>query len=391
MKPLFTWTPVLSALAVLMAGCSALSSKAPAVSTTESTQSRPAATAQVQRQAVAPALYEIAFSAKQNAVFVASAGGRGPDAPPPRIFRLDPKTLAVVAEIRLERPGLGLAIDDDANRLYVGNAFDASVTVVDTRTNQVSTVVQLAQKVKMKDFDGKDTERYPHNLRELVLDKANQRLFAPGIWITDSALYVVDTDKLALEKVLPGFGFGTAGVTLDATASKLFVSNMQGQVHVLDSRTLAREKVLEVQADQLLNLAFDRKKGVVVATDHGADGPNTVRQKFAKLEYTLRGPGSRVAVIHPADGKVVHYIDTGKNPVAPLIDEQRHRLFVTNRGSGTVSVHDTRDYRLLQTVQLPSHPNSLALNPATGEVFVTIKNGEKDPKDGSESVARIAL
>lgn len=42
-------------------------------------------------------------------------------------------------------------------------------------------------------------------------------------------------------------------------------------------------------------------------------------------------------------------------------------------------------------MQLPSHPNSLALNPATGEVFVTIKNGENDPKNGNESVARIAF
>ncbi|RMX06427.1 YncE family protein [Corticibacter populi] len=344
----------------------------------------------MQRQAVAPALYEIAYSARQNAIFVASAGGiMDKNGPTPRILRLDPATLAVQAEIPLERPGLGLVLDDQANRLYVGNAFHASVTVVDTQTNRVTGVVQLAEKVRMTDFDGKPIERYPHNLRELVLDKANERLFAPGIWISDSALYVMNTRTLALEKTIPGLGFGAAGTTLDAPAGKLYVSNMQGQLFTVDTRTLALEKTSEVAADQLLNLTLDRQKRLILATDQGSDNPNMVREKFAKLAYQIRGEGNRVVVIDPADGQVRQSVPTGRHPVALLIDEARHRLYVTNRGSGSVTVHDSRDYRLLHTFELPAHPNSLALDPVTGAVFVTIKNGEQDPKGSDESVARI--
>ncbi|MFT4191815.1 MAG: YncE family protein [Comamonas sp.] len=346
--------------------------------------------AQVQRQAIAPALYEIAYSARQNAVFVASASGLlGQKGPAPRILRLNPATLAVEAEIVLERPGLGLALDDEANRLYVGNAFHASVTVVDTQANRVTGTVQLAEKVQMTNFDGKPIERYPHNLRELVLDKANGRLFAPGIWINNSVLYVMNTRTLALEKVIPGLGFGAAGATLDAQAGKFYASNMQGQLFTVDARTLALEKTTEVAADQLLNLALDHHTGLLLATDQGSDNPNMVREKYAKLPYQIRGQGNRVVVIDPANGQVRQSIPTGRHPVALLLDEARHRLYVTNRGSGTVTVHDSRDYRLLHTFELPSYPNGLTLDPATGAVFVTIKNDEKAPKDSKESVARL--
>lgn len=343
------------------------------------------------RTVLAPALYEIAYSAKQNAVFVASAGGREPTSPAPRIYRLDPHTLAVQAEIVLERHGLGLTLDDEAGRLYVGNAFQASVTVVDIVNNKVIGIGQLAEKIKAAGFDGKETERYPHNLRELVLDRANKHLFAPGLWISDGALYVMNTETLKVEKVIPGFGFGAAGVTLDEKGGKLYVSNMQGQLLTVDTKTLKLEKTQEIAADQLLNLSYDQQKRRVLATDHGADNPNMVREKYARLPYQIRGTGNRVVVIDPATGKVNASIHTGQNPVALLIDEARHRLYVTNRGSATVTVYDSRDYRLLRSFDLPSHPNSLALDKANGAVFVTIKNGENAAKDSKESVARISF
>lgn len=55
---------------------------------------------------------------------MASAGGRGEGAAPSKILRLHPETLAVQAEIPLERKGFGIALDDAGNRLYVGNTND---------------------------------------------------------------------------------------------------------------------------------------------------------------------------------------------------------------------------------------------------------------------------
>lgn len=342
------------------------------------------------RRTLAPALYELAYSARQNAVFVASAGGTEENARLTRVLRLDPQTLALQTEIPLREQGFGMVLDDDNDRLYVGNALDAAITVIDTRTNQITNVVRLAEKVQMTGFKGETIERPPHNLRGFVLDKTNHRLFAPGLWISDSALYVLDTRTLELEKVIPGFGFGAAGVTQDEKAGKVYVSNLQGQLFGIDARTLEVESKFEIDADQLLNLAFDKHHNRVLAVDQGAGHVDVVRETVAKIPYSKRSNGNQVVAIDPSNGAIETRIDTGEGPVNLLIDEGHNRLYVTNRGAGTVTVFDTsNDYRLLHTVKLPKHPNSLALDKKTGTVFLTIKNEHQKSISDGESVARI--
>ena len=375
------------ALAAALAGCAQQASAPMAADTAKATIARPA---EVQRQALAQGLYELAYSARQNAVFVASSGGFGEGAVPSRVLRLHPDTLAVQAEIALERRGFGVTLDDAANRLYVGNTNDSAITVIDTATNQVIGVVQLAQKARVTGPDGKEAERYPHNFRELVLDPANHRLYAPGLTFKDSALYVVDTRSLTVEKVLPGFGFVATGVTLDARAGKLYVSNAQGQLFTVDTGSLAVSKVETAAGDQLLNLVWDARGRRVLATDQGLELFDGMRAKAGGLaDYQRRGTGNQVVALDPATGKALATLPTDEGPVALLLDEQRQRLYVTNRGAGTLSVFDSRGDALLQTVALPTHPNSLALDAKRNVLYVTVKNGEKDPKGGNESVARI--
>lgn len=345
----------------------------------------------IQRQVLAPALYELALSKRQDALFVVSAGGQGEKGESSKVLRLDPRTLAVQAEIPLERKGFGVALDDAADRLYVGNGLDASITVIDTRSNQVIAIIQLARKIQARGMDGKLEERYAHSLRELVLDTRNHRLYAPGAWFTDSALYVVDTRALALERVLPGFGFLAAGVTLDHSGDVLYVSNLQGQLHRVDTRSLTVERVIETGGDQLLNLAFDRKQSRILATDQGEALIDGMRKEQGGLDYQRRGEGHRVVVMDAATGALLRSLPAGKGPVALLLDPDRERLYVTSRESGQVQVYDSRRYELLQTVSLPTHPNSLALDGRSGDLYVSVKNGRDQPKGSPESVVRLSF
>lgn len=84
-NPLFRSAALAVAVSLSLGAPSAFADNAPAAS----------ATTAVQRQAVAKGLYELAYSPKQNAVFVASSGGFGDDAGPAQVLRLNPATLAV--------------------------------------------------------------------------------------------------------------------------------------------------------------------------------------------------------------------------------------------------------------------------------------------------------
>ncbi|MCX5462973.1 YncE family protein [Alcaligenes parafaecalis] len=340
---------------------------------------------------LAEGLYQVAFSARHNTIYVASAGNFEEGSPPSAIYFLDPQTLAVKGHLPLERKAFALTLDDAADRLYVGNAVDSSITVIDTAKKTVLNTVQLAKKVKRIGPNGKEMELYTHYPRELVLDKKHNRLFAPGLWFQDSVLYVISLDTMKVEKEIPGFGYVARGAVLNEAENTLYVSNFQGQLFTVDTGSLAVSKKAEVAADQLINLEFDQKNHRVLATDVGDERTNTMRKNAGKLEYSVRGEGNRVLVINPDNGQVEHSIPTGKAPLDLLLDEQRQRLYVTTREAGTVEVYDNRTRQLLHSIELPAHPNSLTLNPSTGDVYVTIKNGEDAAKGTKEGLVRLSF
>jgi len=56
-----------------------------------------------------------------------------------------------------------------------------------------------------------------------------------------------------------------------------------------------------------------------------------------------------------------------------------------------VTAYDSDTYQAVGRWAVGTHPNSLALDNANNVLYVSIKNGENDPKGANESVARIAL
>lgn len=334
------------------------------------------------RRETAPGLYEIVYSQAQNAVFVASAGGRGEGSAPASILRLDPVTLDIQAEIALPGKGFGLALDDQAGRLYVGDTTAASIAVIDLATNSVTGTVQLAEKVENE----KGEMAYPHGLRELVLDPARNRLYAPGLGFRDSVLYVVDTEELAVAAVLPDFGAAATGIQFDAGHDRLYVSNLQGELHILDAAGPERLARVATSGDQLLNLALDAAGDRIFATDQGNDWITGVTPDYVP-GYVVKGEGNQVLVLNAADGATLQVLPTGADPVAPLFDAARSRLYVSNREGSSITVFDTETYALLETIALPVHPNSMALDPVNNALFVTVKN--PPGQGGDESVVRI--
>lgn len=384
-------------LAAALAGCASHDHKAPAAQgghMSGQMGDHMAAQAGVLREAVAPALYELAYAAGTDTVYVSSAGGFGDDAPASQLLQLDGKTLAVKSATPLSRRGFGLAFDEAAGRVYVGNTLDASVLVLDAASGKQIGMVQLTGKVKGTDRQGKPAQMYPHKFRELVLDKANHRLFLPGMGTAkplESALYVVNTRTLKVEKVIKGLGYAAIGITQDARAGKIYAANMQGQLFTVNARTLAVEKTQNIAVDQPLNLAFDAKRGQVLAVDEGMPMFDEARKKAGLSSYAKHGDGNRVVAIDPANGQVVASMPTGKNPIALLVDAQRDRLYVSTREGASVDVFDLNTRQQLRSFSLPQHPNSLTLDEKTGAVYVSVKNGRDAAKGSKESVVRLSF
>ena len=353
-------------------------------------QAAPASTAAqsaVQRNAVAQGLYELAYSAKQNAVYVASSGGFGDDAGPAQVLKLEPTTLAVQATIPLERKGFGVVLDDANDRLYVGNTVDTSVTVVDTAQGKAIGIVQLMEKKVGK--DGKAS--YTHDLRELVVDGANHRLYVTGHSGEGSVLFVVDTQALKLINTIPGLGNAKApGLALDAANKRVYTSNLLGEVVVVGTDTGKVEQRYKVTAEQPMNIALDPASPRLFITDQGSE---MIRKyQGSSIEgFASKHPGKRVLVLDRTTGKELASIPAGAGTLGILLDAPRKRLYVTNREAGSVTGYDSDTYQQIGTWSVPTHPNSLTLDAKNNVLYVTIKNGDDEAKGAKESVARIAL
>lgn len=342
--------------------------------------------AAVQRKPVAQGLYELAFSPKQNAVFVASSGGFGDAAGPAQVLRLNPDTLAVEANIPLERKGFGVVLDDAGDRLYVGNTVDTSVTVVDTAANRAIGTVQLMEKVVGK--DGKAA--YTHDLRELVVDAPNHRLYVTGHSGDGSVLFVVDTQTLKVINTIPGLGNAKApGLALDAKGKRVYTSNLLAEVVAVGTDSGKVEQRFKVGAEQPMNIALDPAGKRLFVTDQGSE---MIRKYQASSSgFTSSHPGQRVLVLDRTSGKELASIATDAGPLGILLDAPRKRLYVTNRDGGSVTAYNSDTYTQLASYAVPTHPNSLALDARRNVLYVTVKNGDKDAKGSEESVARIAL
>lgn len=376
----------------------------------------PITPSQIMRQPTAPDVLELAASPRQRALFVSAPDWE--DENQSAVLRLDPATLAVQARVPLQGKGFGVALDDAADRLYVTQGFNGRIAVVDTRRNAVLAQIPVMEKVnfeaayKAQGFSDKRAafllkalagfkvvEDYPYKLRELVVDRRNERVFAPGLGLGfDSVLFVINTRTLELEQTLQGFGYNAVGIALDEARGRLFVSNMAGQIKVVDTRTLQITQTLEVQADQLLNLVYDPAGKRLFGVDQGIDRDDW-RNNHLERSYTHRSSGHRFFALDADTGKTLASLPTAEVPIGLVFDARRQRVVVTNRGGvrvdegkGSLTVFDTQNYRELQTIALPPHPNSLALAPDGGALYVTVKNdGNGKKAKQAESVMRIAL
>ncbi|SHF78039.1 hypothetical protein SAMN02745117_02585 [Lampropedia hyalina DSM 16112] len=338
---------------------------------------------------LAPAVYELIHSIHQKAVFVAAPDWK--DDNKSRVLRIHSDTLAVQGEIVLPHVGFSLALDDANDRLYVGHGGEGFVSVVDTANNRLIETIALAP-----GFD-----KFPYHVRALRLDASGKHLYVPGIVSdpgADSVLFVLDTEKLQVIKTIPGFGFYGIGVAVDDARNRVLVGNGEGLIKLVDINSLAITGEFEVNTGtRLFNLALSTDGNYLYATDSGGVED---KQAFRKNYPNQRVMGDlpRTAVFDAATGAELASFTTAAAAAPSLAiveDGKRQRLYVSNRGDGgkgSVSVYDTTDFRLVRTIDLPAHPNSLALDEARNVLFVSVKNDEARRKAGkAESVVRIDL
>lgn len=294
-------------------------------------------------------VYELAYDAGQKAVYAASAPSFEKDKTAGEVFQLAVDSLNVNERITTQRRPFAVSLDDASHILWLGNALDGSVTLLDTRTNKEVKTLQLA-----------DAENKAH-VREVVLDKKHHRLYVSGIGSEGKGvLWVVDTQKQTL--LLTHKQMDPVGFAVDEAGDKVYAVTGKGELITLDGKTsqvLSRVKVDPAEPKHyFLNIALNTAKGVGFIAD-----TNT----------------RDVLVVQLDSGKIVHRVAT-PNSIAAVYNPARDEVYVTHRNARQISVIDANTYSLKHTVNTAAMPNSMVLSPDNKTLFVSVKQDEKANK-----------
>ncbi|WP_199638035.1 YncE family protein [Serratia sp. PAMC26656] len=317
------------------------------------------------RKPVGKGAYEMVYSQGENALYLATSQSRKLDKGGV-VYRLDPKTLDITQVIHNDIKPFGAAINGKTDTLFFGNTVNNAVTAIDAKTGEVKGRLVLDARQRTETVK-------PLAPRELVADAATDTLYITGLG-ESSVVWVVDGKDLTLRTTITDTGKYGTGLALDAAAGRLYVTNADGELVTIDTKTnkvLTRKKLDEAKEHFFLNLSLD---------------PATHRA------FITDSKQAQVLVVDTRDGTVLSKIEVPES-LAVLFNPARNEVYVTHRKAGEVSVIDAKSYKLLNTLKTPTHPNSLALSPDGQTLYVSVKQASSREKEATapDDVIRIAL
>ena len=312
-------------------------------------------------QSLGHGVYELVYDKGQNALYAASAPSFEKDKTAGLVFQLDANSLKINHKIATERRTFAVALDEANHTLYLGNAMEGSIALLDTRTNNVINTIQLS--------DESNPKKTAH-VREVVLDKKHHRLYISGIGGKDSGLlWVVDTQKQQLVNTIEKFD--PVGFAVDETDDKVYAVTGKGELLTLDGKT---SKVLS-------RVAVDPKEPKHYFLN--------IALNTAKNEGYIADTNTRdVLVVDLDSGKLLQRIPT-PNSIAVMYNAARHEIYVTHRNDQQISVIDAKTYGVKHTIKTSAMPNSMVLSPDANTLYVSVKQDEKS--DQADYVVKIDL
>ena len=230
--------------------------------------------------------------------------------------------------------------------------------------------------------------------KEIALNKLpHNGIFNPNgseLWIgqfdtVQSAVLVYSTTDWSLKNTIK-VGKGLSEVTFSGNGSMAFAANtMDGTVSMIDPSTKTVVKTITVGLDPVGawpgidgNMYADNEKSQSISVIEFQTGTvtNTITLGYKPGYVAQRKNNEWVNEIWVSDatnGKVAVYtlsggnwnqirnIPTGSDPHGIAVSKDGTKAYVTNQGSGSLSVINTSTYAKIQDIVVGSKPNGIAL------------------------------
>lgn len=250
-----------------------------------------------------------------------------------RVEVIDTRTGKVSGAIDGTKGVHGIALAEDLNRGYTSNGKGDSVTMFDLATLKV---------IKEAPVPG-------HNPDAILYDPAGKHVFTFNGRSKD--VTVLDAANLAVVATLPV-----------PDKPEFAVDDGQGQIYV------------NIESEPGQMVVIDSRKLTIKATWSlpGCASPSGLAIDRSHHRLFSVCDGNIMAITDGVTGKQVAKIKIGEGPDAAAFDAQRGLVFSSN-GDGTLTVvrQESADrYRVAETVQTKRGARTMALDAASGKVYL---------------------
>ncbi|ARS53273.1 YncE family protein [Kushneria konosiri] len=317
-------------------------------------------------------LYELVFSPSQQSIYVAATGGFGQGAS-------DNYGEGEGGNIyRLDPQTLEIKDTIRLDQKPFGLALNEkthTLFVGHTLDKSVSainlddnTTRHLALATDAEKAEAKKNDVFGPNPRQLSVDEQSNTLYVTGVG-DKSVLWVIDGEDLTLDDTIEGFGTWATGLAVDHDAGRIYVSTMKDNaVRAVDMDSHRILSKWSTGGEGPLNLALDSDRHQL---------------------YVTNANSGNVTILDTQNGKVVDTLKSGEGTLALMLTGDR--LYVTNRKAQTVTLFDRESHKLLDTITTPLMPNSLTAISDVSGAYVSLKQklDENHQTDKPDSVIHI--
>ncbi|WP_458411917.1 beta-propeller fold lactonase family protein [Schinkia sp. CFF1] len=298
---------------------------------------------------------QVKTAAKQSLIYVPNAGDG-------TVSVIDPNVNKVVDTISLgtKQASHGIALSLDGKTLYTGTGFDGkSLIVIDTKTKK----------------------------------KINEIKFDEGVHGIDLS----PDGKFLYISLNPGLGQeGNGGIAIIKTDTMETIAEVQtdkGPAHVAVTPDGSQVWVANVNADTVS--VIDTKTNSLVKTIKVGDVPNEVAiSPDGKWAFAANVESDLVSVIDTTSLQVVRTVQAGDGPHGVTVSPNGKELWVANNNSNDVTVIDTATLDRKVSIPTGSYANHIAFSLDGKWAYVTNKQSNDVVKidvDKKEIVAKIPV
>jgi YVTN family beta-propeller protein len=280
---------------------------------------------------------------------------------------VDRQTDRVVSVVEVGRGPRGVAVSDDVTRAYVVNSGASTLSIIDVNTTRVLHTTNLEAGASASD---------------IVVTGDNRR-----VYVTNTALNsvsVIDTTSFQILATVP-VGFRPVSLALAPNRQLLLVANTGA--NTLSAIDTARNVVVAtVQVDfQPSDVTFDPAGTQAFVTHRNSPRLSIVSLGSLRVARTVNAgaataalpesetSAARVFLTRPQLPRLslfdvnlnteVHTIPVGDSPEDLVVDTDREKLYVVNRGSNSITVVDRNALRVRTTIEVGRRPWGIAIVP----------------------------